>query len=82
MYSESNDNNRPIIPARADIPPNSQEESLLPQVPRRMDKQVQDNSTISRQVIKEITDEQYLASSFFSDYTICMLPLIDSNQIF
>ncbi len=67
MYPEPNDNNRPTVPRRGDIEPNPQEESLLPKIPRRMDKPEQGDSNRTNQVIKKITDEQHFASSSFFD---------------
>jgi hypothetical protein len=56
MYPEPDDNIRPVPPVRAEFAHNPQEEHLLPQIPERMDKPGQNSSTISRQVIEEITD--------------------------
>ncbi|CAF3875543.1 unnamed protein product [Rotaria sp. Silwood2] len=55
MYPEPNDTGRPIPPPRAEFERNPQEEPFLPQIPRRMDKQEENNPTIPNQVIKEIT---------------------------
>ncbi len=51
MHPKSNDNTRPIPPARAGFQPNPQEERLLTQVPGRMDRS-KHSSTTAHQVIK------------------------------
>ncbi|CAM4958288.1 unnamed protein product [Rotaria socialis] len=49
MYPESTDNIRPVPPVRVEFQGNPQEEQLLPPVPRRMDKQEENDTNIPNQ---------------------------------
>ncbi|CAF4058988.1 unnamed protein product [Rotaria magnacalcarata] len=51
MYPETTDNIRPVPPVRAEFHGNPQEEQFLPPVPRRMDKQEENDTNIPNQVI-------------------------------